>query len=91
MQAKAFHDDLQDVIQRVTDIDGQLVTSTLVGGLPESAREQLDKFMVSNYGTVMHVNSTLILTFIRLKHAVRLNNVYGEWMYCRTSTRSWRH
>lgn len=48
MQAKAFHDDLHDVLRQLTDIDGQLVTSTLVGGLPESAREQLDKFMVSS-------------------------------------------
>ncbi len=47
MQAKAFHDDLHDMLQQLTDVDGQLVTSTLVGGLPDSAREQLNKFMVS--------------------------------------------
>lgn len=29
----------------LTDIDGQLVTSKPVGGLPETAREQLHRFM----------------------------------------------
>lgn len=30
----------------LSDIEGNLITSTPVGGLPETAREQLERFMV---------------------------------------------
>lgn len=44
-EAKHFHDELQDLLVRLSEIDGQMITSKPVGGLPESAKEQLDKFM----------------------------------------------
>ena len=44
-QAKSFHGELQDMLLRLSEIDGQLITAQPVGGLPETAREQLDKFM----------------------------------------------
>lgn len=46
-EAKTFSDDLQDMLSRLCEIDGQLITSKPVGGLPDTAREQLQKFMVS--------------------------------------------
>lgn len=45
-EAKTFHDDLYDMLSRLSEIDGHLVTAKPVGGLPETAKEQLDKFMV---------------------------------------------
>ncbi len=45
-EAKSFQDELQDSLQRLGEIDGQLSTSKPVGGLPETAKEQLDKFKV---------------------------------------------
>ncbi|CAL1261306.1 unnamed protein product [Larinioides sclopetarius] len=44
-EAQQFHQDIQDLLMWLNDIDGQLVTSKPVGGLPETAREQLNKFM----------------------------------------------
>lgn len=49
VQAKAFHDELQDVLVRLGEIDAHLMTSHPVGGLPETAKEQLEKFMVSSH------------------------------------------
>ena len=34
------------MLQRLGEVDGALITSKPVGGLPETAKEQLDKFMV---------------------------------------------
>ena len=48
-EAKSFQDELHDMLQRLGEIDGQLITSKPVGGLPETAKEQLDKFMVREY------------------------------------------
>lgn len=48
MQAKSFHDELQDTLQQLSEIDAQLVTSQPVGGLPETARKQLEQLQVSN-------------------------------------------
>ena len=45
-EATSFQDELQDMLQRLGEIDGQLITSKPVGGLPETAKEQLDRFMV---------------------------------------------
>ena len=46
-EAKSFHDDLQDMLVRLSEIDGQMITAKPVGGLPETARDQLEKFTVS--------------------------------------------
>jgi len=48
VQAKSFHDELQDTLQQLSEIDAQLVTSQPVGGLPETARKQLEQLQVSN-------------------------------------------
>ena len=72
LQAKSFHEDLQDALQRLTDIDGQLITSTIIGGLPDSAREQLDKFMVSHKYLNFLVNHSITVTFILTNYAVVL-------------------
>ena len=45
-QAKSFAGDLQDILSHMSELEGCLITSTPVGGLPETAREQLEKFMV---------------------------------------------
>ena len=47
VQAKSFHDELQDTLQQLSEIDAQLVTSQPVGGLPETARKQLEQLQVS--------------------------------------------
>ena len=46
VQAKGFHGELQDMLLRLSEIDGQLITSQPVGGLPDTAKEQLERFMV---------------------------------------------
>ncbi|CAK9254223.1 unnamed protein product [Sphagnum jensenii] len=43
--AQAFNQEIQDLLMWLSDIDGQLVSSKPVGGLPETAREQLNRFM----------------------------------------------
>ena len=45
-EAKSFHDDLHEMLVRFSEIDAHMITSKPVGGLPETARDQLDKFMV---------------------------------------------
>ena len=45
-EAKSFNDELQDMKARLVEIDGQLATNKPVGGLPETAKQQLEKFMV---------------------------------------------
>uniref|UniRef100_T1D235 Putative microtubule-actin cross-linking factor n=1 Tax=Cupiennius salei TaxID=6928 RepID=T1D235_CUPSA len=44
-EAQQFHQDIQDLLMWLNDIDGQLVTSKPVGGLPETAKEQLNRFL----------------------------------------------
>lgn len=46
VQAQAFNQEIQDLLMWLSDIDGQLASSKPVGGLPETAREQLNRFMV---------------------------------------------
>ena len=46
-QAQGFTGELQDVLLKINDLEGQLITSKPVGGMPETAKDQLDKFMVS--------------------------------------------
>lgn len=45
-QAKSFHGELQDLVQQLSEIDAHLATAQPVGGLPETAKKQLDEFMV---------------------------------------------
>jgi hypothetical protein len=47
-QAQGFTGELQDVLLKLNDLEGQLITSKPVGGMPETAKEQLDKFMVGS-------------------------------------------
>ena len=49
VQAKSFHDELQDTLQQLSEIDAQLATSQPVGGLPETAKKQLEQFQVCDY------------------------------------------
>ncbi|KAL1415474.1 hypothetical protein MTO96_006817 [Rhipicephalus appendiculatus] len=44
-EAQAFNQEIQDLLMWLSDIDGQLASSKPVGGLPETAREQLNRFM----------------------------------------------
>ena len=44
-EARGFHGDLQDMLQRLAEIDAQLATSQPFGGLPETAKDQLERFM----------------------------------------------
>lgn len=47
VQAKSFHGELQDMLQNLGEIDAQLATAQPVGGLPETAKKQLDEFEAS--------------------------------------------
>ena len=38
---------MQDMLIRLSEIDGQLITAKPVGGMPETAKDQLERFMVS--------------------------------------------
>ena len=40
---------MQDLLMHLGEIENQLIMSRPVGGLPNTAKEQLDKFMVTNY------------------------------------------
>ena len=53
VQAKSFHDELQDMLQQLSEVDAQLVTSQPVGGLPETAKKQLEQFQVSGVCLVL--------------------------------------
>ncbi|XP_022258014.1 dystonin-like, partial [Limulus polyphemus] len=44
-EAQAFYQEIQDLLMWLSDTDSQLATSKPVGGLPETAREQLNRFM----------------------------------------------
>ena len=44
-EAQAFNAEIQDLLLWLNDIDGALSTSKPVGGLPETASEQLQRFM----------------------------------------------
>jgi len=48
VKAKSFHDELQDTLQQLSEIDAQLATSQPVGGLPETAKKQLEQFQVND-------------------------------------------
>merc|ERR1719412_1428887 len=44
-EAQAFNQEVQDMLAWLSDVDAALSTSKPVGGLPETARDQLDRFM----------------------------------------------
>ncbi|XP_022254698.1 microtubule-actin cross-linking factor 1-like [Limulus polyphemus] len=44
-EAVSFNQEIQDLLLWLSDVDCQLATSKPVGGLPETAREQLNRFM----------------------------------------------
>lgn len=46
-EAKSFTGELQDLLLYLADLEGNLISSTQIGGLPETAKEQLERFMVS--------------------------------------------
>ena len=37
------------MLLKINDLEAQLITSKPVGGMPETAKDQLDKFMVSPF------------------------------------------
>lgn len=45
-QAKGFSDKMDTILQRLGQIEGMLITSRPVGGLPETAKDQLERFLV---------------------------------------------
>ena len=44
-EAQAFNQEVQDKLMWLNDVDTALSTSKPVGGLPETAKDQLDRFM----------------------------------------------
>ena len=60
-QAQGFMGELQDVLMKINDLESQLITSKPVGGLPETAKEQLDKFMVGLCFVVVVVVTVLVV------------------------------
>merc|ERR1719305_1728728 len=44
-EAQAFNQEVQDMLAWLSDVDTALSTSKPVGGLPETAKDQLDRFM----------------------------------------------
>lgn len=44
-EAQAFNAEIQDLLMWLSDVDAALNTSKPVGGLPETAQEQLNRFM----------------------------------------------
>lgn len=45
-EALEYQSALNDMVHRLSEIDGQLSASKPVGGLPETSKEQLEEFMV---------------------------------------------
>lgn len=45
-EAQRFHAEIQDLLSWLGDVDGVIAASKPVGGLPETASEQLERFMV---------------------------------------------
>jgi dystonin len=44
-EAQAFNQEIQDMLSWLNDVDSALSSSKPVGGLPETAKDQLDRFM----------------------------------------------
>ena len=66
-EALDYQSSLNDMVQRLSEIDGQLSASKPVGGLPETAKEQLEEFMVS----VLAI-SNLFLTYDFIWQAIQI-------------------
>ena len=43
---------MDKILQRLGQIEGMLITSRPVGGLPETAKDQLERFLVSRWSYV---------------------------------------
>lgn len=52
LQAKGFHGEIEDLQQWLTDTERHLLASKPLGGLPETAREQLNAHMVCSLLTI---------------------------------------
>lgn len=50
-EAQRFHAEIQDLLSWLGEVDGIIAASKPVGGLPETATEQLERFMVSGWGS----------------------------------------
>ena len=50
---------MEKTLVRLGQIEGMLITSRPVGGLPETAREQLEKFMVSMQEIMFAIEETV--------------------------------
>lgn len=46
LQAQGFHGEIEDMQQWLKDTERQLLASKAVGGLPDTAREQLNAHLV---------------------------------------------
>ena len=62
-ESQNFQSDLQDALLWLSEIEGQLVTSKPFGGLPETAREQLEKFI--NVYNQIEANESMINLLIQ--------------------------
>lgn len=56
-KAKDFSEEMEQVLVRLGQIEGMLITSRPVGGLPETAKEQLERFLV---GGVINVDGAYL-------------------------------
>lgn len=56
-EALDYQSALSDMVMRLSEIDGQLSASKPVGGLPETAKEQLQEFMVRLYIALCNCNT----------------------------------
>lgn len=54
-EAQRFHAEIQDLLSWLGDVDGIIAASKPVGGLPETASEQLERFMVSSQMSFYHI------------------------------------
>lgn len=57
-QAQGFHGEIEDFLLWLTRMESQLSASKPTGGLPETAREQLNAHMVISWGRFLAFNST---------------------------------
>ncbi|CAG5121103.1 unnamed protein product, partial [Candidula unifasciata] len=44
-EARGFTEELHDILVKINSLDSHMITSQPVGGLPETAREQLERFL----------------------------------------------
>lgn len=63
-EAQDYQSALNEMVLRLSDIDGQLSASKPVGGLPETAKEQLQEFMVSDLYLIMSIIYLLVFSLL---------------------------